>query len=98
MSSKEEILKRFELSAKMALKLNSGVTNTELLKLYGLYKQSKFGNCNVEKPGLFDLKESEKWSAWNKHKGMPQIVAMENYSNFVMTLIDKYGIKKQPSS
>lgn len=89
-----DIIKRFELSAKMVNLLKPGVTDNELLKLYGLFKQSNFGNCSVSEPvGIFNLKESAKWKAWNSLKGLKQSDAMNKYSDFVMVLIDKYGVR-----
>jgi len=88
-----DVKKRFELSAKMVRSLNDGASNNDLLKLYALYKQGNFGNCNVEQPSSFNLKESAKWTAWNKLKGMSQIDAMNKYSDFVLKLLDTYGTK-----
>ncbi len=88
-----EVKKRFDLSTKMARELGNGVSNDELLKLYALYKQSNFGNCNTERPNSLNLKESAKWLAWNKLKGMAQLDAMNKYSDLVLRLFDTYGTK-----
>jgi len=87
--------KRFELSAKMVKLLKPGVTDSELLKLYGLFKQSNFGDCNTEEPSkLFNVKENAKWHAWNSVRGLKKFEAMNKYSDFAMALIDKYGVRK----
>ena len=28
------------------------------------------GDCNTERPGMFDLKGKAKWDSWNSKKGM----------------------------
>lgn len=90
-----DITKRFDLSAKMVKLLKPGATDTELLKLYGLFKQSNFGDCNITEPSkLFNLRENAKWNAWNSVKGLKKYDAMNKYSDIAMILIDKYGIKK----
>lgn len=87
-----EIKKRFDLSASTVKKLKTSPTNDELLKLYGLYKQAT-GDCNTTRPtGLLDYKEKAKWDAWNSNKGMKPTDAMTKYSDFVMKLIEKYGL------
>lgn len=32
-------------------KIKPTMSNEELLKIYGLYKQATVGDCNIEKPG-----------------------------------------------
>ena len=53
--------------------------NYELLELYKLfflvalandrYKQATDGDCNVRRPGGWDLKGQKKWDAWNSVRG-----------------------------
>jgi len=91
--NEKEITKQFEFSAHMITKLNKGITNDELLKLYGLYKQGNLGDCNIAEPSkIFNYKENAKWHAWKKFKGTKKIDAMIKYSDFVLELIDKYGV------
>lgn len=68
----------------------SGLTNDELLALYGLYKQATAGDVSGSKPGMFDLKGKAKYEAWSKNKGMPQEKAMANY----VALVKKLGGEK----
>ena len=49
------------------------------LILYGLYKQATIGDCNKEKPGMFDMVGKAKWDSWNNLKGMTKEKAMKNY-------------------
>ncbi len=89
-----DVTKRFELSAKMVKLLKPGPSDNDLLKLYGLFKQSNFGDCNTTEPTkLFSPKENAKWNAWHSVKGMKKSEAMTKYSDFAMTLINKYGVK-----
>lgn len=32
---------------------NSSKDNTKKLQLYGLFKQAKLGDCNVDRPGMY---------------------------------------------
>jgi diazepam-binding inhibitor (GABA receptor modulator, acyl-CoA-binding protein) len=54
--------------------------NNELLELYKLfprpvvlvndrYKQATEGDCNVGRPGGWNLKGQKKWDAWNSARG-----------------------------
>lgn len=67
-----------------------GPTNEERLKMYGLYKQAVFGDCNTTKPGVFNLKERAKWSAWQDEKGKKKETAMTEYCSEFLNLCDKY--------
>ena len=51
------------------------LSNDQLLKLYGLYKQGTVGDCNTDKPEMLDL------------KGKSQNDAKKEYVEFVLTLL-----------
>jgi len=55
----------------------------ERLKLYGLYKQSLFGDNKVYKPYFFYIKSSNKWNAWKKEFGKSKNQAKLDYINYV---------------
>ena len=57
-----------------------------LLSLYGYFKQATVGDINTEKPSFFNFKETAKWSAWEKLKGMQKIQAQGNYIKLVKDL------------
>jgi len=57
-----------------------------LLSLYGFYKQATVGDVNTEKPSFFNFKETSKWNAWEKVKGMQKIQAQGNYIKLVKDL------------
>jgi len=65
----------------------------ELLKLYGLYKQSLFGNNNTSKPFVLNFRDTSKWNAWNELRGKGKIRAKIEYIIFVEDLKKKYGMK-----
>jgi diazepam-binding inhibitor (GABA receptor modulating acyl-CoA-binding protein) len=71
--------------------LSKKPTDSELLKLYGLYKQSLFGNNKNEKPNFFNYKELQKWNAWNEQAGKGRSNAKKEYIDFVKSLILKYN-------
>ena len=54
-----------------------------LLSLYGYFKQATVGDINIEKPSFFNFKDTAKWSAWEKVKGMQKIQAQGNYIKLV---------------
>ena len=44
-------------------------TQHQLIKLYGLYKQSVYGDNYYSMPSFINLKDYVMWEEWNKHKG-----------------------------
>ena len=85
---------QFTQAADLVKKLNTDPTNDELLQLYGYYKQATIGDINIDKPGIFNLKGSKKWEAWNNCKGKSTYQSEVEYIKVVNTLLKKYGIKK----
>uniref|UniRef100_A0A6B2E6V5 Acyl-CoA-binding domain-containing protein 6 n=1 Tax=Phlebotomus kandelakii TaxID=1109342 RepID=A0A6B2E6V5_9DIPT len=57
----------------------------QLLELYGWYKQSTVGNCDGNRPGIFQMTKRAKWDAWNKVKNTQAETAMEKYIEIVNT-------------
>ena len=72
--------------------LSKKPTDSELLKLYGLYKQSLFGNCNINEPSKLNIKENLKWKSWSSYKNMNSERAMIAYCDNVLSMVDKYGV------
>lgn len=81
----------FENAAAAATKLPKTPSDQEMLKLYGLYKQTTVGDNTAEKPGVFDFKGKAKWQAWEDLKGTSQEDAEKKYIAFVEELKAKYG-------
>ncbi len=68
--------------------------NTELLILYGYYKQGINGDNQNPKPGIFNTTERIKWYAWEKNKLMSRNTAQLKYTEFVSVLQNKYGFEQ----
>jgi acyl-CoA-binding protein len=66
--------------------LTTRPSNEVLLKLYALFKQATDGDNTTKKPGMFDIKEQFKWTAWNDVKGMNKDTAMRQYIDLVESL------------
>jgi diazepam-binding inhibitor (GABA receptor modulating acyl-CoA-binding protein) len=78
----------FEKYSQLVKLLPKQPNDNDLLILYGLYKQSIIGNCNIERPnGLFNIKEQKKWDAWNNIKDTSSDNAKELYINKVKELM-----------
>lgn len=75
----------FEVAAASALNLPAA-TNEDMLTLYALFKQSKVGDCDTSRPGMFDMKARAKWDAWEKAKGLSKDTAMQAYIDKVTAL------------
>lgn len=82
----EELFKQAVLRSK---KLTVRPSNEDLLRLYGLYKQSTEGDVSGERPGGFDFKGAAKYDAWSNEKGKPANTAMQEYINLVNELHNK---------
>lgn len=82
---------KFQNASKEVLVLRTKPSDKELLILYGLYKQSLFGNNKTSKPFLFDFKNTSKWNAWNDLQGMGKNKAKNEYISYVENLKIKYN-------
>ena len=87
-----QVSKKFEKYAKKVQEIPKKPTDDELLQLYGLFKQTKFGDNTTEKPSIFtlNLKAHSKWGAWNKNKGMTQENSEKEYILLCKKIIKKY--------
>lgn len=85
-------VKTFEEAIKIVNNLKTKPDDNELLQLYGLYKQTLFGDNTNERPGIFNFKECSKHDAWMEVRGMEQDKARLEYIILVNCLIDKYGL------
>tara|TARA_B100001093_G_scaffold360810_1_gene345509 strand:- start:1134 stop:1403 length:270 start_codon:yes stop_codon:yes gene_type:complete len=87
-SVNETIKNKFLVKCKQAKKLTS-LDDTNKLLLYAYYKQATIGNINIEKPSIFNLKDTAKWNAWNEQKNERKKDAMLNYIILVDVLTNK---------
>jgi acyl-CoA-binding protein len=72
-------------------KLTKRPANSELLDLYGLYKQGTEGDVKGSRPGLLDLKGRAKFDAWTGRRGMSAGDARARYVSLVAELVKKLG-------
>ncbi len=66
-------------------------SNSELLDLYGLFKQATEGDVKGSRPGLLDQKGRAKFDAWTSRKGMVGADAKVRYVSLVGELVRKLG-------
>jgi diazepam-binding inhibitor (GABA receptor modulator, acyl-CoA-binding protein) len=80
------------LEEAMALtkKFTSKPSQSELLSLYGLYKQATVGDNTEDPPGGFDFVAAAKYNAWKSFVGKSQEDATEEYINLVNSIAPKY--------
>lgn len=78
-----ELGKTFSVAAKYVAGNVDKFDEGELLELYGWYKQSTSGNCEGNRPRIFQLTKRAKWDAWNKVRFTPKDQAMEKYIELV---------------
>jgi len=71
--------------------LKSRPSNTELLELYGLFKQATEGDVKGSRPGMLDLKGRAKFDAWTSRKGVAPAEARTRYVALVEGLVKKLG-------
>merc|ERR1712131_499706 len=81
----------FEKAAEEVKNLSKKPNNDEMLKLYALYKQGTKGDCDTERPGMFDMTGKAKWDTWNGKKGTSQEDAQTAYIALVGELKAKYN-------
>ena len=72
-------------------KLSKRPSNSELLDLYGLYKQATEGDATGSRPGLLDPKGRAKFDAWTARKGTSPADAKARYVALVADLVKKLG-------
>tara|TARA_R110002096_G_scaffold171490_1_gene344325 strand:+ start:872 stop:1126 length:255 start_codon:yes stop_codon:yes gene_type:complete len=58
----------------------------EQLKLYGLFKQAKFGDTTEKRPGMTKVRARAKHDAWAGHSGTSSDDAMRKYMELVEQL------------
>lgn len=77
---------RFNAAAERVKVLKKTPSDSQLLEVYGLFKQATVGDVNTSRPGLLDMKGKAKWDAWNAVKGTSQDEAKEKYVALVEEL------------
>lgn len=69
-----------------SLAANGDVSETDLLKFYGLFKQATEGPCETAKPAFFDLKGRTKWAAWKNVGNISSEEARTAYIDLLTSL------------
>jgi len=59
----------FQKAAEEVKQLKTSPNDADKLEVYALFKQVTVGDCNTERPGMFDMTGKAKWDAWNAKKG-----------------------------
>lgn len=80
----------FESAATAVQSLPKTPSDTDKLKLYGLYKQATVGDNTTDKPGMLDFKGKMKWQAWEDKKGLSQEEAEKEYIALVKEFQETY--------
>ncbi|XP_028895079.2 acyl-CoA-binding domain-containing protein 6 [Zeugodacus cucurbitae] len=75
----EPIDEIFSEAAEHLQKIHNSIESTDLLEIYGLYKQATCGRCNTQKPSVFNMQSRSKWCAWNDLGDMSQTEAKHLY-------------------
>lgn len=88
MAKSDDLVQEFENSAEQIKNCGKTFNDDTLLKLYGYYKQSTKGDCDIDCPAFWQAKEKAKWEAWNQHRGMKNDHAMKRYIKLVSNLIE----------
>ena len=83
----DDLQTRFETSVKMIKTKTSPTSDEDLLILYGLYKQSTQGNCNIPQPWSVQVEQRAKWDAWTAKSNMTRYAAMQKYIQTVNALM-----------
>lgn len=79
----------FEILSKKIKNTNILISNENKLELYKYYKQYTIGDCNIEKPYMYQVTENYKWNAWNNIKNMDKKTAMNNYIKIATDILNK---------
>ncbi|KAI8641477.1 acyl-CoA-binding protein [Parasitella parasitica] len=69
------------------------LSNEKKLHFYGLFKQATIGDCNIDKPSLFEFVARAKYDAWQSFRGLTFRQARNMYIDSVEDL--KVGWSRQ---
>ena len=84
----DSIGEAFQKAQALLVKMSNLPSKDDIMKIYGLYKQSTVGDVNIERPGLFsfDIKAKTKYDAWAAMKGKTKEQAMREYIDLVLEI------------
>lgn len=72
--------------AGLAARGDGQITPQHLLMFYGLYKQATVGDCQGDKPTIFNPAARSKWFAWKQLEGMDRKIAESEYVKLLKQL------------
>ncbi len=81
----------FEQAQKDVKALTRRPNDSEMLKLYALFKQASAGDVTGKRPGMLDIVGRSKYDAWAEVSGLDRDDAMQGYVKTVKALIERYG-------
>ena len=88
MKSNDNIEQRFLEAIERIKKSKNTLDNDTMLKLYGYYKQATIGDCNIECPSFWQVKEQAKWNAWDNKRGKEKNYVMKQYIKLVDKILE----------
>ncbi|XP_061396883.1 acyl-CoA-binding domain-containing protein 6 [Musca vetustissima] len=80
----------FTKATQQVQKTHDKIVPSDLLQLYGLFKQATVGSCNTTKPGMFSMQARAKWSAWQELGSMSSEEAKQRYVEKVKELFPQW--------
>lgn len=87
----DKLTEAFHCAANHLTNIATKLSNEDLLKLYGYYKQGIEGDCNTPKPSWYDMRAKSKWEAWNGLKNMSQKDAKTSYVNLMKKIDPEFN-------
>lgn len=81
-----DVESRFEAATARSRALKNTPSESTLLDMYALYKQSAEGDARGARPGVLDLIGRAKFDAWAKLKGTERQAAMAKYCELIESL------------
>ncbi|KAL4106001.1 hypothetical protein PRIC1_004056 [Phytophthora ramorum] len=73
------------------------LSDGQKLQLYGLFKQSTAGDCQVTAPSAFRPVERAKWTSWQQLRGTQRNEAKHQYVALVQTLLPNFQVTETES-
>ena len=83
----------FQKSVRMFNNMDKSLKEEIFYYVYGLYKQSLFGDNIAVKPYWFNFKSLNKWKSWKKEFGKTKDDAKLDYINVIFALIQNMIFK-----
>ncbi|KAI6201837.1 Acyl CoA binding protein [Aphelenchoides besseyi] len=66
-----------------------GISNTDKLEFYALFKQATIGRCNTPRPSIWSVVDRYKWDAWKSLNTLESVQAKDRYVHKFKTIMDQ---------